>query len=65
MQALRAIPIDAVFVLGVEDDIDSIRAGKRADFTVLEADPFEEPVHVLMDIPVRGTVFEGRPFPVR
>jgi len=32
---------------------------------VLEADPFEEPVESLKDIPVWGTVFEGRPFPVR
>lgn len=63
-QALRAITIDAAFVLGMEDEIGSIRAGKRADFTVLEADPFEEPVESLRDIPVRGTVFEGRPFPI-
>ena len=42
-QALRAITIDAAFVLGMEDEIGSVRAGKRADFTVREADPFEEP----------------------
>ena len=64
-QALRAITIDAAFVLGMEDEIGSIRAGKRADFTVLEADPFQEPVETLKDIPVWGTVFEGRPFPIR
>ena len=64
-QALRAITIDAAFVLGMEDDVGSIRAGKRADFTVLEADPFEEPVESLKDIPLWGTVFEGRPFPIR
>ena len=46
-QAMRAITINAAFVLGMEDDIGSIRAGKRADFTVLEADPFEEPVETL------------------
>ena len=64
-QALRAITIDAAFVLGMEDEIGSIRAGKRADFTVLEADPFEEPAESLKDIPLWGTVFEGRPFPIR
>lgn len=64
-QALRAITIDAAFVLGMEDDVGSIRAGKRADFTVLEADPFEEPVESLKDVPLWGTVFEGRPFPIR
>ena len=64
-QALCAITIDAAFVLGMEDEIGSIRAGKRADFTVLEADPFEEPVVSLKDIPLWGTVFEGQPFPIR
>ena len=64
-QALRAITIDAAFVLGMEDEIGSIRAGKRADFTVLEADPYEEPVESLKDIPIWGTVFEGRPFPIQ
>ena len=64
-QALRAITIDAAFVLGMEDEIGSIRAGKRADFTVLEADPYEEPVDSLKDIPIWGTVFEGRRFPIR
>lgn len=64
-QALRAITIDAAFVLGMEDDVGSIRAGKRADFTVLEADPFEEPVESLKDVPLWGTVFEGTPFPIR
>ena len=63
-QAMRAITIDAAFVLGMEDDIGSIRAGKRADFTVLEADPFDEPAETLKDIPIWGTVFEGRPFPI-
>ena len=64
-QALRAITIDAAFVLGMEDEVGSIRAGKRADFAVLEADPFEEAPESLKDIPVWGTVFEGRPFPLR
>ena len=65
-RALRAITIDAAFVLGMEDEIGSIRAGKRADFTVLEADPFEEPVDDAEGtFPVWGTVFEGQPFPIR
>ncbi len=63
-QALRAITIDAAYVLGMEDEIGSIRAGKKADFTVLEADPFETPVEALKDIPIWGTVFEGRPFKI-
>lgn len=63
--AMRAITIDAAYVLGREDEIGSIRAGKKADFTVLEADPWETPVEDLRDIPIWGTVFEGRPFPIK
>lgn len=63
-QALRAITIDAAYVLGMEHEIGSIRAGKKADFTVLEADPYEVPVEDLKDIPIWGTVFEGRPAPI-
>ena len=63
-QALRAVTIDAAFALRMEDEIGSIVAGKRADFTVLEQDPFDvEPMH-LKDIPIWGTVFEGRPYPI-
>ena len=60
--ALRAITIEAAYVLGMENEIGSIRAGKKADFTVLEQDPYEIPVADLKDIPIWGTVFEGRIF---
>ncbi|TNE36825.1 MAG: amidohydrolase, partial [Alphaproteobacteria bacterium] len=62
--AMRAITIDAAYVLGMEHEIGSIRAGKKADFTVLEADPWEVDPKSLKDIPIWGTVFEGRPFPI-
>jgi predicted amidohydrolase YtcJ len=62
--ALRAITIDAAWIVGWEDEIGSIRAGKRADFTVLEADPYEVGVEGLKDIHVWGTVFEGTAHPV-
>lgn len=62
--AMRAITIDAAYVLGMEDEVGSIRAGKKADFTVLEQDPFEVPPETLRDIAIWGTVFEGRPFPI-
>lgn len=63
-QALRAITIDAAFILGLEDEIGSIRAGKKADFTVLEDDPNGVEPGALKDIAVWGTVFEGRPFEI-
>lgn len=64
-QAMRAITIDAAYMLGMEHEIGSIRAGKKADFTILEADPYETPEADLKDIPVWGTVFEGRPFEIK
>ncbi len=64
-QALRAITIDAAYVLGLENEVGSIRAGKMADFTVLERDPYDTPVGELKDINLWGTVFEGTPFPLK
>lgn len=64
MAAMRAITIDAAWVVGWEDEIGSIRAGKRADFTILEADPFLVGVSKLQDIEIWGTVFEGQPAPL-
>ncbi|MEP4077990.1 amidohydrolase [Haloferula sp.] len=62
--ALRAITIDAAWVMGWEDRVGSIRAGKMADFTVLDQDPHEVGVKGLKDIPVWGVVFEGEKHPV-
>lgn len=59
-QAMRAITIDAAYVLGMENEIGSLRAGKKADFTVLDADPYDVDPMALRDIKVLGTVFEGR-----
>ena len=61
---LRAITIDAAAMLGVEEMTGSLRAGKRADFAVLDADPFEVGAEGLRDLNVVATVFEGQAFPV-
>ncbi len=58
-RALRAITIDAAHVLRMDDRVGSIEVGKFADFTVLDADPFEVPVSSLAEIPVWGTVLGG------
>ena len=63
-QALRAITIDAAWILRLENQVGSIRSGKKADFTVLDADPFEGGADGLKDIGVVATVFEGRVQPV-
>ena len=61
-KALRAITIEAAHVIGLEDEIGSISAGKKADFAVLEQDPYEVDVTSLKDIPIWGVVFEGIPY---
>lgn len=62
--ALRAVTLDAAWILRREDDLGSIRAGKIADFTVLDSDPMTVPYDELRDIAVVATVFSGAPYPV-
>jgi predicted amidohydrolase YtcJ len=62
--ALRAITIEAAYSWRKEDQIGSIAPGKIANFTILEKDPYEVRATDLKDVPVWGTVFEGRAFPV-
>lgn len=61
-RALRAITIDAAYMLGMEDDVGSIRSGKRADFTILDRDPISVPPEDLNKIQISGTIFEGNCF---
>ena len=56
--------LQAARSLGLEDEIGSIRPGKRADFTVLEADPYAVDPANWKDIPVWGTVLGGVPQPI-
>jgi len=64
-QALRMVTIDAAYAIRMEDKIGSIATGKMADFTVLEQDPYKVDPVKLKDIPIWGTVFEGRLFPIK
>jgi predicted amidohydrolase YtcJ len=62
-QALRSITLGAAYTLKMDGEIGSIEVGKRADFAVLEADPYEVGGEDLKDIGVWGTVLGGRAFP--
>ncbi|MEN8159473.1 MAG: amidohydrolase [Myxococcota bacterium] len=64
-RALRAVTIEAARSLGLEDEIGSIRPGKRADFTVLGDDPHEVAPEAIRDIAIWGTVLDGRLHPLR
>jgi predicted amidohydrolase YtcJ len=57
--ALAAITIEAAKSLGLESEIGSLKAGKKADFVVLEEDPYEVTSDRLKDIVIWGTVYEG------
>ena len=63
-QALRAVTIDAAHLLRQEHRIGSIEVGKLADFTVLDADPYEVEASALGDIGIWGTILEGRVWPI-
>lgn len=61
-QAMKAITIDAAYIIGIENEVGSLRAGKKADITVLDQDPFEVDPMTLKDINVEGVIFEGEVF---
>ncbi|MCP4381252.1 MAG: amidohydrolase [Hyphomicrobiales bacterium] len=58
-EALKAVTVDAAYILGLEQDLGSIQSGKLADFAVLEADPTTVDIDDLKDLAVWGVVFEG------
>lgn len=58
-KALRAITIEAAQVIGLDAMVGSIATGKKADFTVLDANPYEVGAKSLSDIEVLGVIFEG------
>jgi len=61
--ALRAVTIESAYSWRKENELGSIAPGKIANFTVLEQDPLAVEPMKLNDIPIWGTVFEGRIFP--
>ncbi len=58
-QAMRAITIDAAFVLSKDHQLGSIEVGKFADFTVLADDPYEVDPKNLNKIEICATVLGG------
>ncbi|MEE3279128.1 MAG: amidohydrolase family protein [Pseudomonadota bacterium] len=58
-RAIRAITVDAAYVLNRDDSLGSIEVGKYADFAVLDDDPYEVRPGALKDIRIHGTVLAG------
>jgi hypothetical protein len=63
--ALKAVTLEAAYSLQQEKEVGSIVPGKLANFTILGDNPVTcDPVKI-KDIPVWGTVHEGRVLPVK
>ncbi|WP_417673848.1 amidohydrolase [Pseudodonghicola sp.] len=59
-EALHAVTLGAAFSMRLDRDLGSIETGKRADFTVLGADPTAVDPMAIKDVPVLGTVLGGQ-----
>ncbi|RKD90459.1 amidohydrolase [Mangrovibacterium diazotrophicum] len=62
--ALKAVTIEAAYSLGLEKEVGSIEAGKLANFTILGDNPVTCEATEIKNIPIWGTVHEGRLFPI-
>lgn len=58
-EALEAVTLDAARAVGLDTEIGSIEVGKRADFTVLSANPLETPADAWEALAVWGVVLGG------
>jgi predicted amidohydrolase YtcJ len=62
-EALKMKTVDAAYVLGLDEMMGSIEAGKVADFTVLHHSPLKVEAKNIKDIKIWGTVIGGNKFP--
>jgi predicted amidohydrolase YtcJ len=62
--ALKGVTLSAAHSLRMENDMGSIVPGKLANFSILEDNPLTVDTAKIKDIPVWGTVFEGKVLPV-
>lgn len=60
-EALRGFTLDAAYAAFMEDEIGSLVAGKRADFTVLDRNPLGNEARDLLAAHVRATYVDGKP----
>ena len=47
-------------MIGMDDQVGTLAAGKKADFVVLNEDPFEVETAAMKELPIVATAFEGR-----
>ena len=59
-EALKMFTYGSAYLAFEENIAGTIEIGKRADFTVLAADPREVPIEEVPDISVKMTIVEGK-----
>jgi predicted amidohydrolase YtcJ len=59
-EAMESITVDAAYALGLENEIGRIKAGMRADFTILDKNPLETEGRDWDKIGIWGVVLDGR-----
>lgn len=63
--AMKAVTIEAARSIRMENEIGTISTGKKADFVILEENPFKiDPVKI-KDIKINGTVFQSKEFVIQ
>ena len=63
-EALESVTLDAARAVGLEAEIGSIEVGKRADFTILGANPLDVAGENWTGIPIWGVVLAGEKRPL-
>ena len=63
IEALKAVTINAAYVLRLEKLYGSIEAGKYANFTILDQNPLTISNHEIKNIEILGTVLKGESLP--
>lgn len=64
LTALKAVTLNAAYIMQLEDRYGSISIGKVANFTVLDSNPLSVNPLMVKDIKVVGTFSNGKYFPV-
>ena len=59
-ESLMAYTLGAAYQFGLEAKLGSLEVGKRADFVVLSANPFNLPIHEVKDIEIVAVYKDGK-----